>query len=359
MGDVNGGPETRAESAERISQRPLVTFALFAYNQERYVREAIEGAFSQTYEPLEIILSDDCSTDRTFEIMQEMAAAYRGPHRVQLNRPPVNLGLVRHVLNVVEITNSEFMVLAAGDDISKPNRTDDLVRLWRDSGGWGFYSRFDLIDDSGVLLREYLYSPPDNKEILKLVKSDDSMDFIHGATSAYDTRVFKYIPEPAIALHNEDAILSVALNLLDKGIRFADKSLLKYRMHSQAASNAIPAADTINDLRITEKDNAVYARRVLNLCDYIANELVPYIANSFPYPHRSLNCDEIQRLRDFYTMQSEMANADFMARVGMMLRFRNAMAWRWLVVRLFGINMLWLIRKCGRLVSKPKFVKYR
>ena len=44
--------------------RPLVTFALFAYNQEQYIREAVEGAFSQTYEPLEIILSDDCSSDR-------------------------------------------------------------------------------------------------------------------------------------------------------------------------------------------------------------------------------------------------------------------------------------------------------
>lgn len=46
---------------------PLVTFALFTFNQQEYVRDAIEGAFSQTYEPLEIILSDNCSSDRTFE----------------------------------------------------------------------------------------------------------------------------------------------------------------------------------------------------------------------------------------------------------------------------------------------------
>ena len=59
-------------------ERPLVTFALFAYNQEQFIREAVEGAFAQTYEPLEIILSDDCSTDRTFEIMQEMASACEG-----------------------------------------------------------------------------------------------------------------------------------------------------------------------------------------------------------------------------------------------------------------------------------------
>ena len=50
----------------------FVTFVLFAYNQEKYIREAVEGALSQTYGAMEIILSDDRSTDRTFEIMEEV-----------------------------------------------------------------------------------------------------------------------------------------------------------------------------------------------------------------------------------------------------------------------------------------------
>ena len=67
-------------------ERPLVTFALFSYNQEQFIRQAVESAFAQTYSPLEIILSDDFSSDGTFEIMQEMVAAYSGPHRVVLNQ---------------------------------------------------------------------------------------------------------------------------------------------------------------------------------------------------------------------------------------------------------------------------------
>ena len=69
--------------------KPLVTFIVISYNQEAFIRDGVEGAFSQTYSPLEIVLSDDCSRDRTFEIMQELAAAYRGPHRVILNRNPI------------------------------------------------------------------------------------------------------------------------------------------------------------------------------------------------------------------------------------------------------------------------------
>ena len=62
--------------------RPLVTFALLSYNQETYVREAIESAFVQTYEPMEIILSDDCSSDQTFKIMKDMARNYCGPKKI-------------------------------------------------------------------------------------------------------------------------------------------------------------------------------------------------------------------------------------------------------------------------------------
>ena len=64
----------------------FVTFVLFAYNQEKYIREAVEGALSQTYGAMEIILSDDRSTDRTFEIMEEVVAEYTGIHEVILRK---------------------------------------------------------------------------------------------------------------------------------------------------------------------------------------------------------------------------------------------------------------------------------
>ncbi len=116
------------------SDRPLVTFALFAYNQEKFIREAIEGAFSQTYDPLEIILSDDCSSDRTFEIMQEMAAAYKGPHRIIVRRNDWNVGTAQHVYSAFRLSQGLLFVVAAGDDVSLPARVDILVKSWIDRG---------------------------------------------------------------------------------------------------------------------------------------------------------------------------------------------------------------------------------
>ena len=114
--------------------RPRVTFALFAFNQEDFVREAIESAFAQDYGPLEIILSDDCSTDRTYEIMQQMAATYDGPHRVIARRNPFNLGTALHVQSAFDASSGDLFVVAAGDDISTPDRVTALTKAWDAAG---------------------------------------------------------------------------------------------------------------------------------------------------------------------------------------------------------------------------------
>ncbi len=52
--------------------KPLLSFLVTSFNQEKYIAEAVDGDFTQTYSPLEIIVSNDNSRDRTFEIAQEM-----------------------------------------------------------------------------------------------------------------------------------------------------------------------------------------------------------------------------------------------------------------------------------------------
>ena len=145
------------DTPQTPQDRPLVTFALFAYNQEEYIREAVKAAFAQTYEPLEIILSDDCSSDRTFEIIQEMAAAYEGPHEVRVRRSTVNVGAGPHVSAVLAESNGEYIAFAAGDDISVEDRIDYAINTIRkitknekDSINVSFLSALTFIDEGGT-----------------------------------------------------------------------------------------------------------------------------------------------------------------------------------------------------------------
>lgn len=108
-------------------EKPLVTFALFAYNQEKYIREAVEGALAQDYRPLEIIISDDCSTDRTFEVAQQAVANAGEDVSVRVRRNAKNLGLLDHFQLVVEIAQGEIIIVAAGDDVSLADRATRCV----------------------------------------------------------------------------------------------------------------------------------------------------------------------------------------------------------------------------------------
>lgn len=120
--------------------RPLATLLLIAFNQQATVAEAIAGALAQTYSPLEIIASDDASGDDTFGAMQAAVAGYRGPHRIVLNRNPVNLGIGAHLSQLVAMSSGELLFVAAGDDVSLPQRCERVVGAWLASG-----KRLDLI----------------------------------------------------------------------------------------------------------------------------------------------------------------------------------------------------------------------
>lgn len=147
-------PERRGDRVGNSSyERPLVTFALFAFNQQPFVRAAIEGAFSQTYGPLEIILSDDFSKDQTFGIMQEMAAAYTGPHAVRIRRNESNLGFAAHINAVLAEARGEIICWAAGDDISLPERVARLSEpMLRDASVVATHSSVTEIDLEGKVV---------------------------------------------------------------------------------------------------------------------------------------------------------------------------------------------------------------
>ncbi len=111
-------------------QYPLASFCMVAYNEEKFIAEAVKAAFAQDYPNMEIILSDDCSSDRTYEIMKEMAAAYKGPHKVILNRNNPNLGPRENFNKVLyELAHGEYLFIAAGDDISRKDRVSICVDL--------------------------------------------------------------------------------------------------------------------------------------------------------------------------------------------------------------------------------------
>jgi glycosyltransferase involved in cell wall biosynthesis len=225
---------------------PLLTLFVCAFNQEKFIRKAVEGALAQTYSPLEIILSDDCSADGTFGIMEEMAAAYRGPHQIVLNRNTKNLGIGGHVNRIVELSHGELLIGAAGDDISFKDRTERLYRAWVESSGtaYSIYSDMVEIDSAG---REkgiwHKDAPPIHiASVEEAVRRGAAPVF--GCSHAFHRETFELFgPMDESVVHEDHAI--PFRSLLLGTIKYIPEPLLYYRRHEGNAwsSAAVPTLE--------------------------------------------------------------------------------------------------------------------
>lgn len=97
---------------------PKVTIMIPTYNQAQYIAQSIESALAQDYPNIEIVVSDDCSTDETNSIV----ALYLSDPRVKYFRNETNLGRVCHYRKILyEYTTGDWTLNLDGDDyLSNP-----------------------------------------------------------------------------------------------------------------------------------------------------------------------------------------------------------------------------------------------
>lgn len=222
-------------------EKPLMSFVILAYNQERFVREAVESAFSQTYSPLEIILSDDCSSDSTFEVMKQAAASYCGGHQIILNRNSRNLGLAGHVNRVVKLGHGDLLIGAAGDDVSDPTRAQVIFEAWEDSHrrATSIVSNFQGIDQNGRSLGISSFIPRTNASARFVHEPGDPLCYlrtrlphVQGSTHAFSPRLFRIFgPLPENVVY-EDGALGFRSCLVGS-FTFVPAPLVKYRLHDR------------------------------------------------------------------------------------------------------------------------------
>lgn len=337
---------------EKLSERPLVTFALFAYNQEDFIREAIEGAFSQSYQPLEIILSDDQSNDRTYEIMKEMASSYDGPHKVNVRKSQANTGTLNHVLSVVNESSGALIILAAADDISYTHRCAKIVKEWCNTGAWGLYSKHDLIDSKGEVIKEDTLSSGDT-EIKNWFNFRNKFMFIHGATSAYDRRVFDSLSKSKDKIFTEDAVLSTIIHIKNQVITQLNDTLVGYRQHDKSISNAAASGKTYNNIKCFEEKISNIARGYINLCNYVENlrcidDLETKDKESF--------LKAVKKTKRFSKIRYKVFGSSAVKRFKLVFRCRELRDFRYLIPRLFGLS-LFSIAKSYLLRYKMSVIK--
>ena len=89
-----------------------ISILIPTYNQEKFIKQAIESALQQTYPNLEVVVCDDCSTDGTWEVVQSI-----NDPRLRTYRNSKNLGRVGNYRRLLyELANGDYVLNLDGDD---------------------------------------------------------------------------------------------------------------------------------------------------------------------------------------------------------------------------------------------------
>jgi len=126
--------------------RPLVSVLVPAHNAEQHIGVCIDSLLEQSYSPFEIIVVDDGSTDRTWQVVAAYAEQDR---RVVGVRGLVNTGVAAARNRALSVARGQYVMLQDADDLSVSSRMSRLVSYLETSGADFVSSGHYLFDDTG------------------------------------------------------------------------------------------------------------------------------------------------------------------------------------------------------------------
>lgn len=225
--------------------KPVVSVSVITYNSSKYILDALESIKAQTYSPLELVISDDCSTDNTVEVCREWIE--RNKERFLNTKIVVaqnNQGISANYNQGMDNCSGEYIKEIAGDDMLLSNCVEDYMQFVSERPDAYFcFGRAVVFDGDEERRKNYeqyfLYncfqlSPEEQYKYLL-----EYGNFICSATFFYNRLKLR-----ELGVRNDERIPMMEdypkwINILAKGgkLSFLDKEVVKYRMSNNGLSS--------------------------------------------------------------------------------------------------------------------------
>jgi glycosyltransferase involved in cell wall biosynthesis len=226
-----------------VKSAPLVSVAMATYNGEKYISAQLESIINQTYSSLEIIITDDASSDNTIKIIKDFQKEYAF---IQLFINDNNSGVTKTFEHSFKNCSGDFIAISDQDDIWESNKIEVLLNQINNEDA--IYSNSLLVDKNGVSLNKEF------KSLMNLQSYYDGAPFLMGNCVPGHTILMrtafvkKILPLPGEMMFDRWISFCAAAN---NGIKYVDIALVKYRQHD---SNTIGVGKSKNKTRRKTKE---------------------------------------------------------------------------------------------------------
>lgn len=211
---------------------PLVSIALCTYNGEGFLKKQLDSIINQSYLNTEIIVTDDCSTDTTRQILE---AYQKKDERIKLYFNEENLGYTKNFEKAVMLCTGKYIAFADQDDIWVSSKISDMVDEM--DGHIMVFHNSDLIDENDNQIGDYTVS-----NTTRIYDGESCLPFlfsncVHGHATLFESRLKEYLI-PFDKRYSHDWWLAyVAFNA--GKVKYIDKILVHYRQHQSSITDTL------------------------------------------------------------------------------------------------------------------------
>lgn len=239
-------------------ENPLVSVIVPSYNGEGYIAETLKSIDEQTYNPLEIIVVDDCSTDGTISEIKSIDIG----RSINLIRHSQNEGIASTRNTGVEAATGEYLSILDQDDLWKPQKLEKQINIMESDSDIGIcFTNITHVDEDGLVLWKQnfnmdLYSMS-GYEVAKLVFNGYPNSGIPQTSELIRSKVFEdcgYYNDDLFGMNDTEFLLRVVQHYSAYVIK---ENLTVKRQHEQNASR--DRQKIINDAKyLTEVATQIY-----------------------------------------------------------------------------------------------------
>ncbi len=249
-----------------MNNLPLVSICIPTYNGEEYLREALDSAIQQTYQNIEIIISDDHSKDQTLEIVKQYKNKTTIPFFIYNHEPH---GIGANWNHCVNKANGGYIKFLFQDDTLENTCIEELIKPFFENNkvGLSFCKRKFILHKPGASTSEWL------SEYKDIHSSWTSIHYIQNGKDLLKDKTFLSQPrnkvgEPTAVLLKKEVFNKVGFFRTDLKqsldyeywyrvfakyhIGFINKELISFRIHKMQASS-VNSKNTIADYDLYPK----------------------------------------------------------------------------------------------------------
>ncbi|HCT64584.1 MAG TPA: glycosyltransferase family 2 protein [Lachnospiraceae bacterium] len=216
----------------------MISILLASYNGEKYIAQQIESVINQTYGDFILYINDDCSTDKTYEIIKDFEAKY--PEKIKVTRNEKNSGNAKYnFMKMMLKHKDDYIMLCDQDDVwleSKVEITYNKIRQMENKYGIHtpilVHTDLKIVDEHLATISESLISTVNSDYSKTKLKNEIVQNTLTGCTAMYNRRLADLIKaEPSFMVMHDWWIMLIA-SAFGK-IDYVDKATILYRQHRE------------------------------------------------------------------------------------------------------------------------------